>query len=322
METGLAARSSFRTAAALLLIVSGMAVGAAAQEIDIVAESAYLRTAPNGGDAVTDPALGQAVYLHVAYHVDGTTMPITANVRGLLDGEEQCGGAVDLMPEGEFVVYCTDSWTATPGTHVLRWELDSDFAIDETNEDNNVAEVVFTVGDPSADLVAERAYLRTAPNGGDEVAIANAGEEVFLHVDYRLDGVGFDVPAGGRALVDGEVQCAGTIDFTAENPGPIYCTSSWTATAGTHLLRWELDPDNTLLETDESNNTAEHVFGVGGPPGDANCDAAAGAADVTAFVEHLAAATRAECRLDDANASQQLDPGDVVATAASIFGTV
>ena len=37
--------------------------------------------------------------------------------------------------------------------------------------------------------------------------------------------------------------------------------SSWTATAGTHTLRWELDFRNELLEPDESNNGKRH------PPG-------------------------------------------------------
>jgi len=107
------------------------------------------------------------------------------------------------------------------------------------------------------DIVAQRAYLKTAgSNGGTEVSQPTVGQTVYFYVDSAVTGTGSTVTVSLRAVFDGSVFCSGTFD---ETPGGSYwtvCNSGWTATAGSHTLQWDLDYTNTVAETNESNNSA------------------------------------------------------------------
>jgi len=231
-----------------------------AEAVDVVAVRAYLRTQADGGEEVTSPTLGQAVFVHIAYRLEGLNQ-VTARVRAFIDGELFCNGPLELHL-GNGRVWCDSSWPATAGTHVLRWRLDADDQINESDEDNNEASFVFQVGAPTGDLVATRAFLRTGLDGGDEVINPQPGQHVFVTVGIRLDGVDFGLPARLRALIDGEQHCGGPVDI---DPGDnvVRCTNPWTATPGEHTLRWEVDTDNLIGETSEANNTVETSFNVG-----------------------------------------------------------
>src|ERR1022692_960607 len=126
----------------------------------------------------------------------------------------------------------------------------------------------------AVDIVALRAYLKTASAAGSaEVSSPAPGQTVFFAVDLQITGPGTPITLSDRALLDGAVftvngiPCAGSFsNVAATNGATITCGQGWVATAGTHTLEWDLDPNNSVAETNESNNTAMVTFTVGGPP--------------------------------------------------------
>lgn len=236
----------------------------AAAQVDLRAVRAYLRSGVNSGSEISTPALGQPVYLHVDYLVVGGSAPFSARVRALIDGVEHCAGTITFDPDSDRVIWCPEEITAAAGTHTLRWELDTDNGVSESNETNNATEFTFTSGPTgSRDVEALRAYLATEVNGEDEVASPALNQEVYLHVEYRVGGSGSAFMANIEATLDGQSFCSGPITFTPGVDGIIWCPTAWVATAGNHTVVWRLDADNAISETDENNNTAQVTFTTG-----------------------------------------------------------
>lgn len=256
--------TALRLFAAWVVVLCCISTRADAQ-VDLQAESAYLLTGINSGSEVTMPAFGQEVYLHVDYGVVGGTASFMAVVRALIDGVEHCSGTLEFSPNTEQVIWCPVPFTATAGTHTLRWELDSQNQVSESNENNNSVEFTFTTAPVgSHDLEGIAAYLLTEPNAGDEVEVPTPGQEVYLHFDYRVGGAGEPFIASVAATLDGEPYCDGPIEFTPGIDGVVWCPTPFAATVGTHTLEWEIDSEEAISETDEINNFASLTFFVGG----------------------------------------------------------
>ncbi len=116
----------------------------------------------------------------------------------------------------------------------------------------------------AVDVVAERAYARSATaGGGHEVPLPVPGQEVFFHVGFRVDGLAGSVEVSLQAELDGESHCSFTTTISTSGSVTAFCNSGWTATAGAHMLRWEVQP----IAADDSNagnNVAEIAWDVGG----------------------------------------------------------
>jgi hypothetical protein len=228
--------------------------------VDIHAQRAYLRSAAGGGSEVPAPAVGQTVYFTLDWRLIGPGGSVSVAHRAVLDGSTFCSFGTSVTP-GSYNSWCATGWVATAGTHTLQWDLDYTNAVPESNESNNSASTVFTPSSSAPlDIEAQRAFLRTAANGGTEVDVPAIGQPVFFHVDWRVTGSGGSVTVTLRALIDGVLFCSCA---TAAVPGSSYvssCTLPWTAIAGTHELRWELDYESGVAETNEGNNTATKIF--------------------------------------------------------------
>ena len=242
--------------------------------VDLEAQRAYLQTAPAGeGSEVTTPGVGQTVYLYVDFRIVGTGDAIVADRRAVLDGDPYCSFTGTAAP-GDYYAWCTDGWPVTAGTHTLRWDFDFNSSLAESNENNNSASVMWTsAAAGSVDLEAQRAYLNTMTGGeGDEVTTPAVGQAVYFHLDFRLIGSGdAAVSVERRAVLDGVPFCT----FTGmPTPGDYltWCIDPWTATAGHHTLRWDLDFNNTVAETDENNNSASTMWTSGGTTCSGDCD--------------------------------------------------
>ncbi|MEA2239415.1 MAG: hypothetical protein QOC81_4139 [Thermoanaerobaculia bacterium] len=232
--------------------------------LDIVAQRAYLRTAAsNGGVEVSQPTVGQTVYFYLDWQVTGSGSSVTTTDRALLDGSTYCSGSQLAAPGSAWNGWCNSGWVATAGTHTLQWDLDYNNAVSETNESNNSA--TKTLSAAGLDIVAQRAYLRTAAsNGGIEVAQPSVGQTVYFYLDWQVTGSGNSVTVSDRALLDGSTYCSGS---QAAAPGTSWngwCNAGWVATAGTHTLQWDLDYNNAVSETNESNNSASKALSASG----------------------------------------------------------
>ena len=251
---------------------SAMWTSPQAGQVDLEAKRVYLQTAAGGeGSEVTAPAVGQTVYFYVAFRIVGPGDAVVSDRRAVLDGETFCSFADSTTP-GDYYAWCTDGWTATEGTHTLRWDLDFDNSVAESNENNNSATETWTsAATESVDLEAQRAFLNTMEAGaGDDVTTPAVGQAVYFHLDYRLIGPNA-VTVDRRAVLDGEPFCS----FTGMPPPGEYltwCIDAWTATAGSHILQWDLDYNNTVAETDESNNYASTMWRSGSTTCSGDCD--------------------------------------------------
>lgn len=236
---------------------SAASVGALAT-FDIAAQRAYLRSAAaQGGVEVAQPAAGQLVYFYADVQINGTGSSFSTTLRATLNGSHFCSGTINATPGFGYATWCGGGWTATAGTHTLQWDFDYLGTVEETNESNNSASAPFTV--PAAggiDIVAQRAFLRTAgSNGGSEIVQPVTGQSVYFHGAFQVTGSGSPVTVTQRALLDGASYCSCE---TVATPGSTYvssCSEDWVAQPGSHTLTWEFDYNNSVAETNESNNS-------------------------------------------------------------------
>jgi hypothetical protein len=233
-----------------------------AASLDIAATRAYLRTAPGGGGTEVDPpAAAQTVYFHGDFQVTGSGGAVAVTQRALLDGSVFCSGSASASPGLAYIVSCNNGWAATAGAHTLQWDFDYGNDIPETNEGNNSTTKGFTTAGGSIDIVAQRAYLRTAASGGgSEVSSPNVGQPIYFHADYQLTGSGSAVAVTERALLDGSAFCSCSNNVVPGGSYLAWCNQAWTATSGSHTLQWDFDYNNSVVETNEGNNSTSGAF--------------------------------------------------------------
>ncbi|HVO22241.1 MAG TPA: CARDB domain-containing protein [Candidatus Margulisiibacteriota bacterium] len=284
------------------------------EQVDLEAQRAYLQTAAGGdGSEVTTPAVGQTVYFYVDFRIVGTGDAIVDDRRAVFDDQTFCT-STGTSPPGDYYAWCTDGWTATAGSHTLRWDFDFDNKLSETNENNNSASAMWTSPSGSVDLEAERAYLNTMTAGeGDEVTTPAVGQAVYFHLDYSLIGSGGAIAVDRRAVFDGQTFCS----FTGmPTPGDYltWCVDPWTATAGSHTLRWDLDYNNTVSETNENNNSASTTWtsGAGTCSGDCDSDGVVTVSELITMVDDVLGNTLV-CGAGDTDKDGKIRINEVVA---------
>jgi hypothetical protein len=297
--------------------VSTSWTSAAPGDVDLVAERAYLNTMARGaGNLVTVPVVGQAVYFHLDFSLVGAGGAVAISRRAVIDGHPFCDFSAASAP-GAYVTWCSDAWTATAGEHTLRWDVDYKDTVTETNENNNSVSTMFISAPAgSVDLEAQRAYLRTMSSGdGDEVATPSVGQTVYFYLDFRVVSSGDAILADRQATLDGQPYCGFT--GTAA-PGDYYawCNDGWIAVAGSHTLRWDLDFNHALAETNENNNSASTGWTTGAAAcgGDCNGNNEVTVNELVTMVNIALGTTPVStCSAGDANANRQITIDEIVA---------
>ena len=290
--------------------------------LDLDAQRVYLRTGLSQGPEVGHPGVGQSVYLHLDYRLIGSTDAVTANLTALVDGQPYCEGAFSFRPGAVQTAVCNKPWVPVAGVHVLAWAIDSDRAVAESNELNNVVELTSTIPVPAGiDLQAQQASIRTAPaEGGDEVTAPACGESLYFRLDYALIGTG-PVSAHLQALIDGRPQCLGWFTFQPAPGDFAVCLNPWVAAPGQHTLRWEIDDMQNVAETDESNNAVELTFEVGAPTacaGDCNADGTVSIDELVLAIDvALGARPVSDCESADADHDGTVSVNELVAAVTN-----
>ncbi|MFT7622284.1 MAG: subtilase family serine protease [Myxococcota bacterium] len=149
---------------------------------------------------------------------------------------------------------------STPGPHTVTVTIDSENDVAETNEGNNVWTQTFTwQGGP--DLIVTDITLDPAePKVGEGTltgTIANVGNQgtgllVSINVTMFIDGVECDT-----GLLIGGLDNA---DTATKNT-----SSCWPTLPGEHVVRYEVDTDDDVIEADESNNFLEKTLAWSAP---------------------------------------------------------
>ena len=242
----------FLFAAWMVLSVAPFSFGQ--QQTDLVANTVYFRSEPNsGGRLISNPLPGQQYFAYLDGLNTGSEAAENFQVEISLDGESVCTIEVAQALPGSafFIASCSSPITWPAGAdHVLSGVIDAGNVIAETNEDNNTVSHTFRY----ADLVAERVYLRTGPNSGDEVAIPVSGQSYFLHFDWRNDAPVIVNNARWDIRLQGTQICYATTGIGGNTSTTSWCNSPIIWPSGTVYLDGILDLDNDVGETDESNN--------------------------------------------------------------------
>jgi subtilase family serine protease/uncharacterized membrane protein len=243
-------------------------VSVKADETDLVPEADEtnntLTPSPNLRD-VPLPELGIAAltWQPPADIIDGMSVTFAATVTNTGAGETRRDFVVRFDIDGLSIgsqsvigglpggssAQMTQTWKAVSGAHTARVVIDPDNAVFESNETNNIF-----IPDPNLPFIPQpelevSGLLFTPDTGighGQSVnltaQITNNGPGATatdLLVNFQIDGnfIGFRSIQGGlMAGVSASV------------------TLPWTAVQGTHTVKAIVDPSNTVLESDETNN--------------------------------------------------------------------
>jgi hypothetical protein len=180
-------------------------------------------------------------------------------VRFLVDGARfGADRTIASLTAGAGTTVSSDVWTATAGTHTIEAVVDPDNAIVEIDETNNSVSNSFAA-QTRADLTPRAVSLSSAKaKGGDlvtfTVQVANLGEAAAANV-------------GVRFVVHGaQVGAVWTIAQLAGGASAAVSSDTWSAAHrdGQHTIQVLVDPANTVVESNEANNTAVATFRVKG----------------------------------------------------------
>jgi subtilase family serine protease len=141
---------------------------------------------------------------------------------------------------------CTFTWAASEGKHTIKIAVDSKGQITEIDENNNTV----TISIPPPDLTVQDITF-SPPNyvTGDTVT-----------VKARIVNLKGNKTPGSTAIIYIDDFGTDTLEVPALAAGEGYDFSfAWTADADAHTFRICADTGNTVMETDETNNTAEAI---------------------------------------------------------------
>lgn len=212
---------------------------------------------------------GTNVYSTFELDLNSNTF-ISADVT-LLPNPITFNDTVNNPPIGIITPGTVNSWTAQVGTHTLRMCVDAGPShVTEDNENNNCADLTFTVTEPPTNLVARPLSL-TAPNptniiAGDAVtflgAVSNTGAAAAaFKTRFCLDNTDCLNNTTGRVGTS-------DLDVASLAKDAILAQSvPWTATLGSHTLHYCVDVGKQITESNETtDNCSTLPFTVGALP--------------------------------------------------------
>jgi subtilase family serine protease len=170
----------------------------------------------------------------------GASLPSTVKMYadGSLKKEQHLSG---MEADGTQVIAFT--WLAEQGTHTIRFVVDEDAIVSESDENNNEKSV--TVSSLAPDLIVDSiTWLPQSPLSGENVTftftIKNQGNGAVQSV--------LGIPYMGSVRLD-------SVSFGAMEPGETGSVSlEWPVAAGVYDVKLVLDPNDRILESDENNN--------------------------------------------------------------------
>ncbi len=218
--------------------------------IHYTAASAVVGTPVFFDSGVTNAGQGASGSFNVRWLVDG--QPVGAD--GLHGGV--AAGAAVLDGNSQF------TWNAQAGTHTIAFVVDYDNQVGETNELNNSTQVVVTP------LEVELADLRPTSIRFSAASL-QAGSSVSFDSGLQNAGPGDSPGFNVRWLVDGQLL-ANAYGFHGGVPAGATVLDgnsqfTWEAQQGTHTIGFYVDADNTVRETNETNNLRTVTVTVQGP---------------------------------------------------------
>jgi subtilase family serine protease len=142
----------------------------------------------------------------------------------------------------------TSTWTAIKGDHTVKAFADSGYNVDESNENNNEREETICIGPKTPDLIiSDISWSPSSPTEGDVITFTayvknqGSGNAGSFKTSYYID---------GAKIGEGSISGLPAGQTTTQ-------TFTWTAAAGTHIVKAYTDSSYMVAETNEGNNERE-----------------------------------------------------------------
>jgi hypothetical protein len=121
--------------------------------------------------------------------------------------------------------------------------------------------IIIGSGSSLPELTVDRMYLRTGPNSGAEITQPVAGQQYYVHMDWRNRGA---VAANNFQLaitLNGNIICSTNgQSANAYTSITTWCSAALIWPAGTNTIEGRLDANNVIVEANENDNTAIKTF--------------------------------------------------------------
>jgi len=195
-------------------------------------------TNPSIGDLVTFTTIiknqgsGSSSNSRVYFYLDGSTSSFTYKDFGGLSA-----GASATV---------TFTWNALSGSHTFKGFVDKDNTIPESDETNNEKTVTFLPTSLSDLVIQDITWSPTNPSIGDPVTFTTI---------IKNQGSGSSSNSRVYFYLDGSTSSFTYKDFGGLSAGATATvTFTWNVLSGSHTFRGFVDKDNSIPESDETNN--------------------------------------------------------------------
>ncbi len=256
--------------------------------------TSYAYASQNSADLIPMPitydaatiSVGDTVYFDSGIMNSGTADAVGFNIKWYVDDVQSGYGFHSGIPSGEIVMNGNSQfyWTPqTPGMHYIRFNVDTDNFVAESNETNNTLTIVVTVFD------RENTPAPAYTDQSNTATLASSADLAALPISYDAE----TIVAGEPVLFKSGIRnigAADTDDFNimwkvngtqAENgygahrgvPAGVTVTDDagdqyqWTPQAeGTYTITFTADIDQFYPDGNTGNNTSELTVEVAGQP--------------------------------------------------------
>jgi subtilase family serine protease len=193
-----------------------------------------------------DTPVGAEVTFNVFVQNLGTLQAGSSRLTFYVDGTDSGFTYISSLDPGATVTE-PFTWTATPGSHTIKVAADTNDEIQEIDEANNIKVVSL----PPPDLIMQD--VTYSPSD------AAMGETVTVTATISNQGSSQTQASSVALYVDDKLYT--TVELLPVDAGKTVTASlEWAAKADTHTLKVTADPDNSVIESDETNNSQEIKF--------------------------------------------------------------
>jgi uncharacterized membrane protein len=203
------------------------------------------------------PVSGEGVTLQAPVRNLGSVIAENILVVVISDGEELARTFIDSIPPGGTGV-ATLTWTAAPGSQLLRIVADPDNDIPETDEGNNEATWTLSVTSPDLSVTTQDIIITPDyPTEGTETTI------LLTVTNLVMQSAG---PFEVTLAVEGDPLDTFSVETGLAGGANVTLEATWTAAPGRSEFTVVVDPLGQVPEGDLTNNEASRTFSVNSRP--------------------------------------------------------
>ena len=222
--------------------------------IDEPVQSGRTTNAPDDPDLVIvsitpsteQPSKDDHVTFTVSFTNQGGSVAHTSFIAFSVDGRNVLTRDIGVVEPGQTKTEEFD-WVADYGTHTFRFQVDANGQVPESDETNNISEISLSTLIPDLKL----GELTLSPK------IPYEGDSVTFSVMVVNNGTGDSVASLIRPVVNNQQQPAFFVPAISSGANTTV-SFSYVVSPGPLNIQFTVDPENAVIESDETNNTRDY----------------------------------------------------------------